>query len=203
MSVQTVRDAWDFYKNSILSSCNSKKSTLISDESRWKCHINPLLGNKRIDMLTKADYLLLRKSIENKMLSPQTVHHVISLLRRILNASVEWEVYNGKDFPNFQKIFPKFDNMRQRFLSHEEALKLISFLEPYEEWHDIAMLSLNTGLRLGEIFKISISDVNFYERLLTVIDTKSRKNRVIPLNCAAFSILSKKNKIKQYRYFSF
>ena len=56
MSVQTVRDAWDFYKNSILSSCNSKKSTLISDESRWKCHINPILGNKRIDMLTKTPY---------------------------------------------------------------------------------------------------------------------------------------------------
>ena len=133
-------------------------------------------------MLTKTDYLLLHKSIENKMLSPQTVHHVISLLRRILNASVEWEVYNGKDFPNFQKIFLKFDNMRQRFLSHEEALKLLSFLEPHEEWHDIAILSLNTGLRLGEIFKISISDVNFYERLFIVIDIKSKKNRVIPLN---------------------
>lgn len=193
MNVVTVRDAWDFYRNSILSSSNSKRSTLISDESRWKCYIDPILGNKRIDMLTKADYLMLRKSIEDKKLSPQTVRHGLALLRRILNASVEWEVYNGKEIPNFQKIFPKFDNMRQRFLSREEASKLISLLEPYEEWHDIAMLSLNTGLRLGEIFKISLSHVNFNERLLTVVDTKIHKNRVIPLNDAALSILSKKN----------
>ena len=193
MSVVTVRDAWEFYRNSILSSSNSKRSTLISDESRWKCYIDPILGSKRIDMLTKADYLMLRKSIEDKNLSPQTVRHGIALLRRILNAAVEWEVYNGKDIPNFKKMFPKFDNMRQRFLSREEASKLLLLLEPYEEWHDIAMLSLNTGLRLGEIFKISLSHVNFNERLITVVDTKTKKNRVIPLNDTSFSILAKKN----------
>ena len=136
---------------------------------------------------------MLRKSIEDKNLSPPTVRHGIALLRRILNAAVEWEVYNGKKLPNFQKIFPKFDNMRQRFLSREEAEKLLSLLEPYEEWHDIAMLSLNTGLRLGEIFNISMSHVNFDERLLTVVDTKSRRNRVIPLNYTAYAIISKKN----------
>lgn len=193
MAVQTVRDAWEFYRDSILTSRYSKRSTLASDESRWRRHIDPVLGNKRIDMLTKSDYLILRKSIEDKNLSPQTVRHVIALLRRILNAAVEWEVYNGKELPNFNKLFPKFDNMRQRFLSRDEAEKLLSLLEPYEEWHDIAMLSLNTGLRLGEIYKISMCNVNFNERLLTVVDTKSRKNRVIPLNSSAFSIISKKN----------
>lgn len=199
MLVQTVSEAWQFYKKFVLNAEGSPKCSLSADESRWKRHIDPVLGARRIDSLVKADYLMLRNSVEDKSLSPQTVRHVITLLRRVLNSVVEWEVYQGKDHPSFQKILPKFDNMRQRFLSRDEAKQLFSLLEPYENWHDISMISINTGLRLGEILRISMCHVNFNQRLLTVIDTKSRKNRIVPLNNSALSILTKKNFSQKFR----
>ena len=107
----------------------------------------------------------------------------------IVNAAVSGR--RPSDIPNFQKIFPKFDNRRQRFLSKTEAVKLFSFLESSEEWYAIAMFALHTGLRRGEIFNIHRSHVNYDERLLAIPNTKSGVNRIIPLNDIAAKIISK------------
>ena len=189
MSVKTVQDAWMLYKDTTLYSL--KKGGQVTEKGRWNNYIAPVLGEVKIHELTKFDYLKLKKSLEKKELSPQTIHHALSLLRRMLNNAVEWGEYQG-EIPNFKKILPKFDNKRLRFLSNEEARKLFFCLEPHKEWYDISMFALNTGLRRGELFSLSFSNVNFHERLVYIVDTKTNKNRVVPLNDTAFEILNKK-----------
>lgn len=109
---------------------------------------------------------------------------------------MEWGKYQG-EVPSFKKILPKFDNKRLRFLSEVEVNKLFFYLKPHENWHDIAMFALNTGLRRGEIFGLTKYNVNFNERLLYVVDTKTDNNRVVPLNETAFDILNKKNNLNR------
>lgn len=189
MSVKTVQDAWMLYKDTTLYSL--KKGGQVTEKGRWNNYIAPVLGEVKIHELTKFDYLKLKKSLEKKELSPQTIHHALSLLRRMLNNAVEWGEYQG-EIPNFKKILPKFDNKRLRFLSESEASKLLFCLESHEDWYDIAVFALNTGLRRGEVFSLSFDNVNFYERIIYVVDTKTKRNRAIPLNETAFNVIDKK-----------
>ncbi len=56
----------------------------------------------------------------------------------------------------------------------------------------MVILSINTGLRKGELFSLKWSNVDFDLRLLTVTATnaKSRKSRHIPLNEEAYTMLA-------------
>jgi len=55
------------------------------------------------------------------------------------------------------------------------------------------LLSINTGMRRGEVFKLTWQNVNFDTRQLTVIGqtAKSGKTRYIPLNTEALDLLKK------------
>ena len=75
-------------------------------------------------------------------------------------------------------------------------------LEPRPEWPvdgytdhlmPMVLLALNTGLRRGELFGLSWSDINLRERLLTVQagNAKSRKARHVPLNDEAHDVLTR------------
>jgi len=57
----------------------------------------------------------------------------------------------------------------------------------------LVLLALNTGLRRGELFGLSWSDVNLPGKLLTVTagNAKSRKARHIPLNAEALDVLKR------------
>lgn len=57
----------------------------------------------------------------------------------------------------------------------------------------MVLLSMNTGMRQGEVFKLTWSNVNFETKHLTVTGqtAKSGKIRHIPLNSEAFEVLEK------------
>ncbi|MGI6656338.1 MAG: tyrosine-type recombinase/integrase [Desulfobulbus sp.] len=178
-----------------------KKSQVI-EFGRWVNYIKPVLGDKSINEITKFDYLLLRRHLESNGLSPQTVYHCLSLLRRVLNRACEWK---GDDFsiPNFKNIMPKFDNRRQRYLDNEEVKIIFDSIKKIDNsgnWYDISLFAINTGLRRGEIFNIVLTNVNFSDKTVMVVDTKSNRNRIVPLNDIAYSILSKKRDTLKSKY---
>ena len=91
-----------------------------------------------------------------KNLSPQTIYHCLSLLRRVLYTAKEYELSDTK-LPSFP--MPKVKNQRYRFLSIDEANMLIACLSNRKFfssmlWRDLTVLSLNTGLRPNELFNL-------------------------------------------------
>jgi integrase len=74
-------------------------------------------------------------------------------------------------------------------------LSFFDYLEP------MIIISLNTGLRRGELLSMKWEDVNFNEKIITVRakNAKSRKLRHIPLNSEAYEILSSWKTTKKSR----
>ena len=128
------------------------------------------------------------KITRNENLSPQSVYHCLSLVRRVLKRAVEWELYEGP-VPKFR--MPKFDNRRMRFLTSDEARRLLEELKAKSVlWHDIALFALQTGLRAGEIYALRPFDVDVERGHLKLYDTKNGSTRIIPLNVTAKAIAS-------------
>lgn len=55
-------------------------------------------------------------------------------------------------------------------------------------------------MRRSEVFKLTLSNINFSDKTVKVVDTKSSKNRIVPLNNAAYDILLKKEGALENKY---
>ncbi|MDP3696087.1 MAG: site-specific integrase, partial [Desulfocapsaceae bacterium] len=68
----------------------------------------------------------------------------------------------------------------------------MSHLDKTQEWHDIVLFALHTGLRKSEIFNLKFSHIDFTAHFLKIVDTKTRRNRVVPLNQICRNLLIEK-----------
>lgn len=192
--MSTLSDAWNLYAELVLSL--SSKRSIITETGRWEKHITSYYGKDcLINQITNKSLLQFRAALTKKKLSPQTISHCLSLLRRVLHRAQQWDLFQSK-LPNFD--MPRFDNKRVRYLSKNEAQELLVELSIKSQlWHDISLLSLHTGLRAGEIFSLRSSHFDAKQKVLYVFDTKSC-NRNIPLNEAAQAVLLKNCKAKDF-----
>lgn len=79
---------------------------------------------------------------------------------------------------------------RIRFLSDEEENILLNYLrEHYPEHVAAFLISVHTGLRAGEQFRMQWKDVDFERRILTIPKTKNGDIRHIDINETALAAL--------------
>ncbi|WP_169332901.1 tyrosine-type recombinase/integrase [Desulfovibrio oxyclinae] len=116
-------------------------------------------------------------------LSPQTVHHCFSLLRRAVNRAMALGLHSGSN--PFQTgrasafKLPTVKNDRYRFFTPEEARDLLGLLrERSRQTHDMSLLSLRTGLRSTEIFTILGRGVRPEEGIIRFTDKQGNPAHV-------------------------
>ncbi len=176
-----LNEAFDLYRELVLSSSTARAQK--TELGRWKIHLQPLLGDRELGSINAQNVLRLEAELRKKNLAPQTIYHCLSLLRRVLNRAVEWELYAG---PVPKIRMPKFNNKRVRFLSKAEAKQLLEELNRLSPlWHDIALFALNTGLRRGEILALTPAQIDLNTDQCHVLDSKTFQGRAIPLNAQA------------------
>ena len=173
----TIGRLWDEYRAQLPGGGTK------SDRSRWKLHLKAKFGSKEPKQLVKLDTDRLRINLLKKR-SPQTVKHVLALLRRIINFGVD----HGLIAPLPFKIkMPSVDNIKTEDLSPEQLQRLLEVLEstPHQTAANMMKLALFTGMRRGEIFKLQWNDVDFHRGFIHIRDPKGGKSQKIPLNSNA------------------
>ncbi len=118
------------------------------------------------------------KPSKPKPLSPATVNRDLALLKATFNRAVR----AGKVDSNPVKAVKLFreNNARTRCLTDEEEARLYEALPDYLK--PFLTVALNTGMRWGELARLTWDDVDFYTGSLHVRESKSGEGRRIPMN---------------------
>lgn len=113
--------------------------------------------------------------------SNATINRELACLKKMYNLAIKWG--EAKKNPVNDVEFLEEPPGRTRFLSEEEALRLINCSSDHLK--PIVITALNTGMRLGEILSLRWNQVyfkNVIEPYLEIAKTKNNKKRFIPLN---------------------
>jgi integrase len=178
----TLGKLWEEYRAQLRDNMSAR-----SDLGRYENHLKQPFGDKEPGKISKLDIDRLRISLL-KSHSPQTVKHVLTLLKRIVNFGCG----HGWIAPLAFKIeMPAVDNIKTEDLSPEQLQRLFKVLD---ETHHVAAanmmrLALFTGMRRGELFKLQWQDVDFERGFIHIREPKGGKSQKIPLNSSARELL--------------
>ncbi|MGL5473737.1 MAG: tyrosine-type recombinase/integrase [Enterobacterales bacterium] len=156
----------------------------------YNCNLQKRYGEMPIDMITLEDLDKFKAELAERV-SNQTARHLFNIMQRAINFAIKrkhWEGINPlSSLGGF--TMPKLDNKGERFLTPDEAARLLerlALLNP--KWHDMALLSLHTGLRLTEIFGIQGRDIDEQNQVV-IVTAKGRKREPVLLTPEALEIL--------------
>ena len=148
-----------------------------NEESIYTMWIKPAIGNKAMIEIAPVCLEKIKSTMKKKGKAARSIQYALAIIRQVFNHAKRRDLFTG-DNPVKKVKIPSEDNRRTRFLSRDEAdalLKQIKFVSP--DVHDQALLSLHTGMRAGEIFSLTWGAVDLDNGILTLRNTKNKKNR--------------------------
>jgi len=116
--------------------------------------------------------------LTTKGLKPASVNKNISILKAMFTKGVEWEMIPEDTLKRVRKVkLYKESNGRLRFLTVEESQSLISVCD--DHLRPIVITALHTGMRRGEILKLTWENVDLQHGFITLTDTKNGERREV------------------------
>ena len=152
------------------------KISIKKEKTLYNCHLS-VLNNKTLQEITTLDAEKIINSIIKRGLAVRTAEYVVSVLRHALNKAVERGYLQVNPVSKIK--VPRKDNRRIRFLTKDEAIKLLDELKKKSQrTYEMSFLSLYTGMRFGEVANLTWQDIDFDNGIIYIKDPKNRKGRV-------------------------
>ena len=147
-----------------------KASSWQTYENILNRHLLPALGNCTLAEITVDIIGALVRDLENRGLAASTIRGILRILNSILRCAME----EGLIAQNpCRKVRMRGERVeRQRVLSRQEQRAILATAQ--EERDIPALLSLYTGMRLGEICALKWEDVNWEQGTILVRRTAQR-----------------------------
>ena len=108
-----------------------------------------------------------------------TCNRELACLRHIFNMGIEWEMITKNPVAS-KAIKCDKEKSRKRTLENDELSRLLHTCTG--QLHQIVIVALNTGMRLGEILSLKWENVRIEKDLIEVKHTKTGEDRSIPIN---------------------
>jgi integrase len=178
----TLFRLWDEYKES-----KGNTKSINTDKGRFQKYLMPDFGNKEPHTIIRLDVDRLRVRLLKEK-KPQTVKHVLGLLKRIVHFGAARQLCRNLNF----EIEPvKVDNQKTEDLTSEQLKSLLTAIDNSTdvEAANIMRLALFTGMRRGEMFKLKWNDIDFQRGFISIRNPKGGVSQKIPLNEQARHVL--------------
>lgn len=147
-----------------------KMSTFVSYSSKLTLHVYPIIGNIPLKELNSENIEHWMKSL-SASLAPSSVRVVFQVLNSCIKEAVEKNIVLFN--PCSQISIPKSSSSSISSLSESEEQQLQKYAKSHPKGLPI-ILSLQTGLRIGEICGLKWQDINFSTNVLHVRRTIQR-----------------------------
>ena len=152
---------------------DKKAKTHEIEEMLYKKYMAGTIGDIPFSKIAPFHLERIKKDMTDKKKSDRTIQYVLQIIRQAFNTARNLGLYTG-DSPTKGVRWPKLDNMKLRYLSIDEAEKLLAALAAKSQnLHDTALLSLHTGLRFGEIAALTWACVNWEAGTLAILNAKT------------------------------
>jgi integrase len=191
----TLNDVWSRY----FPWAKENKKSWKDDNWYFAKHLGPRFGNKLLGSIAPIDIERMKKELRESGYAPATIKHQIAILRRLFNLARKWNLYEGKN-PVESVEMPKIDNQITEFLKDEELDRLLKVLEgwPCKESSALIKFALLSGLRKGEILRLTWDEVNFEQGMITLRGPKGGKTQTIPVSTQAIGVIKGLEKTSSY-----
>lgn len=197
---KTVKDATDSY----LEWFRKNRKGVDMAESAIRAHILPTLGDKKLSELTTKGLnawlqgvafapARLRsskgankpntreaKTDDRKRARKSTANRILTVLKAVLNKAFNDGAIESKNEWSRVKPFKDVDSAKVRFLTTEEAQRLMNACPP--DFRGLVRAALLTGARLGDLVGMPVSDVHIRDANVYISKPKMDKPRYVPLN---------------------
>ena len=140
----------------------NRHSTVIKNEGVCRNHIIPVIGTRRISELTPN----IMRELQTHLMAhktPSVSHYTMRTLKKIFNWAVEWELMESNPIKGKLPSKPVSEHPT---LSPEQLVPILQKAPPREKV--IIALGVFAGLRIGEIFGLQWSDVDFNNQTLFI-----------------------------------
>jgi integrase len=163
----TVAEWWDRWWPTVT---NLRPSTRARDALTFRTHALPVFGSTPIG---KLDRTALRAWVADMgspaggNLAPATIHRVVQLLNKCINAAFEDRLIPHN--PVAKLPLPRIERREMRFLDTDEIWKLADAID--DRYRGFVLLGAYGGLRLGEMLGLRWSRVDLLRRRVHVAET--------------------------------
>jgi integrase len=159
-----------------------KASTLRDYRYCLASHIVPRLGKKHLHQLTTRDVLMLQSQLAP---TPARANRAVNITLRMVRVAAQL----GHRVGVVERPKAFRERRRERYLTHEEALRLLQVLDREPSLGAVVIrLLLLTGMRRGEALGLKWSEVDAERSMLRLGDSKTGA-RVVPLSPAAMQLV--------------
>jgi integrase len=164
----------------------------VTKEYTWKGYqrlldsdILPVLGNLRLDEVTRSDVKQLLISKQRKGLRNGTVTNIKNVISAIFSLALEEEKVTANPATGVMKYIRKPEERNKpKFLTKEQAATLLDYVyHNHARFYPVLLCAFRTGMRMGELMGLAWEDINFEANLIQVrrsyshITFSSPKNR--------------------------
>ncbi len=172
-STATVGEAARRWLSSYVPTVRAERDQRLASQ-RIRDYLEPFLGHLLLSRISPEDIRAYRLHLEKQDLSLQSVRHVLSDLRCLLNWCHDGGLIDASPFP--RRVLPKIQERPPDRLTAEEVAQVCGLEEPYGF---IARFLVQTGVRWGEAARAQSTDVQ--GNSLVIHRTKSGRVRRVPL----------------------
>lgn len=173
-----------------------KQQASIGRDKDSHAHLEKMFSGLTLDKITSSLIIEYRNRRLEEGAAHSTVLNELGLLRNAFNVAIRhWQWCRENPVSQVKLGLKPRHIDRWLTIDEEEKLLQASKGQLNEQLADIIIFALNTGMRKAEILSLRIPDIDFSRKILTVMKSKNKEKRGIPLNIAAMEVLIRRSKV--------
>lgn len=168
-----VKDFIPTYKQFKLKTC--KISTVCAYMLIVQKNILPILGEYELEAVSSKEAELLKLDCENKGYSKKSIEDIIICLKNILKVARILEVAETKTISVLWGTNNSVVNKQIEAYNKDQVKKLVASLEETPSFRNLGLLlTIYSGMRIGEVCALQWEDVDLEEKVIRVNKTIQR-----------------------------